>query len=322
MPFAVRVHATGGPEALVYEDVTVPDPGPGEVRLVQRAIGVNFIDVYHRNGLYKLAKLPAIIGSEGAGDVVAVGPGVDRFKVGDRAAYAGPIGGYVQERVVPSDRLVKLPDGISYETAAAGLLQGMTARFLLRQVYRVGPETTMLLHAAAGGVGLIACQWAHSLGATIIGTVSSDEKAELAREHGCTYVINTKRDDFVSGVREYTQGEACDVVYDSVGKDTFPQSLDCLKPKGLWVSFGNSSGPVPPFPLTALKGSLFATRPTLFAYTATARELQENASEFFQMVLSNQIRIEINHRYPLTNAADAHRDLEARRTTGSIILIP
>lgn len=322
MPFAVRVHTTGGPEALVYEEVTVPEPGPGEVRLVQRAIGVNFIDVYHRNGLYKLAKLPAIIGSEGAGDVVAVGSGVDRFKVGDRAAYAGPLGGYTQERVVPADRLVRLPEGISYETAAAGLLQGMTARFLLRQVYRVGPETTMLLHAAAGGVGLIASQWARSLGATIIGTVSTDEKAELARENGCTYVINTKRDDFVSGVREYTSGEACDVVYDSIGRDTFPQSLDCLKPKGLWVSFGNSSGPVPPFPLTALKGSLFATRPSLFAYTATPLDLDDNAAEFFEMLLSKKINIAINHQYPLSRAADAHRDLEARRTTGSIILIP
>lgn len=322
MPFAVRVHANGGPEALVYEEVPVADPSPGEVLLRQRAIGVNFIDVYHRNGLYKLASLPAIIGSEGAGDVIAVGPGVSRFKVGDRAAYAGSIGGYAEVRTVQAERLVKLPDGIDYDTAAAMLLQGMTVRYLLRETYRVGPETTMLLHAAAGGVGLIACQWAHALGAKIIGTVSSDEKAELAMENGCTYTINTKRDDFVSGVREYTNGNGCDVVYDSVGKDTFPQSLDCLKPRGLWVSFGNSSGAVPPFPLTALKGSLFATRPTLLAYTATSKDLEDNAAELFEMVLSKQIRITINHRYPLSRAADAHRDLEARRTTGSIILIP
>lgn len=322
MPFAVQIHATGRPEALVYEDVAVPDPGPGEVRLRQRAIGVNYIDVYHRNGLYKLPKLPAIIGSEGAGDVIAIGRGVEQFKVGDRVAYAGPLGGYADERIVPAERLVKLPDGISYETAAAGLLQGMTVRYLLREVYRVGPETTMLLHAAAGGVGLIACQWAHALGATIIGTVGSDEKAELAMANGCTHAINTKRDDFVSGVREYTQGNGCDVVYDSIGKDTFPQSLDCLKPRGLWVSFGNSSGPVPPFELTALKGSLFATRPSLLAYTATRKDLQDNAAELFGMLLSKQIQISVNHQYPLSRAADAHRDLEARRTTGSIILIP
>jgi NADPH:quinone reductase len=322
MPFAVRVHAYGGPEALVYEEVSVPDPAAGEVLLRQRAIGVNFIDVYHRNGLYKLPSLPAIIGSEGAGDVIAVGSGVSRFKVGDRAAYAGSPGAYAEVRCVRADRLVKLPDGIDYDTAAAMMLKGMTTRYLLRQTYRVGPKTTMLLHAAAGGVGLIACQWAHALGATIIGTVSSDEKAELAMENGCTHTINTKRDDFVSGVREYTCGNGCDVVYDSVGKDTFPQSLDCLKPKGLWVSFGNSSGPVPPFPLTALKGSLFATRPSLLAYTATPRDVDDNAAELFEMVLSKQIRITINHRYPLSRAADAHRDLEARRTTGSIILIP
>ncbi|CAA2138526.1 quinone oxidoreductase [Hyphomicrobium sp. ghe19] len=322
MPFAVRVHANGGPEALVYEEVPVADPSPGEVLLRQRAIGVNFIDVYHRNGLYKLPSLPAIIGSEGAGDVIGVGPGVSRFKVGDRAAYAGSIGGYAEVRAVRAERLVKLPDGIDYDTAAAMLLRGMTVRYLLRETYRVGPETTMLLHAAAGGVGLIACQWAHALGATIIGTVSSDEKAALAMENGCTYTINTTRDDFVSGVREYTNGNGCDVVYDSIGKDTFPQSLDCLKPRGLWVSFGNSSGAVPPFPLTALKGSLFATRPTLLAYTATSRDLEDNASELFEMVLSKQIRIAINHRYPLSRAADAHRDLEARRTTGSIILMP
>lgn len=322
MPFAVRVHAVGGPEALIYEDVPVTDPGPGEVLLRQRAIGVNFIDVYHRTGLYKLPSLPATIGSEGAGDVIAVGAGVERFRVGDRAAYAGPIGAYADVRIVPADRLVKLPDGIDYETAAAMLLQGMTVRYLLRETYRVGADTTMLLHAAAGGVGLIACQWAHALGATIIGTVSSDEKAELAAANGCTHTVNTKREDFVARVRELTEGRGCDVVYDSVGKDTFPRSLDCLKPKGLWVSFGNSSGPVPPFELTALKGSLFATRPSLLTYTARTQDLEQNAAELFEMVLSKRVRIAINHRYPLAHAADAHRDLEARRTTGSIILVP
>ncbi|HEY8128543.1 MAG TPA: quinone oxidoreductase [Hyphomicrobium sp.] len=322
MPFAVRVHANGGPEALIYEDVPVADPGPGEVLLRQHAIGVNFIDVYHRTGLYKLAGFPATLGSEGAGDVIAVGPGVERFKVGDRAAYAGPIGAYAEVRLVPADRLVKLPDAIDYDTAAAMLLQGMTVRYLLRETYRVSADTTMLLHAAAGGVGLIACQWAHALGATIIGTVSSDEKAELAKANGCTHVINTKRDDFVARVRELTEGRGCDVVYDSVGKDTFPKSLDCLKPKGLWVSFGNSSGPVPPFELTALKGSLFATRPSLLAYTAATQDLEQNAAELFGMVLSKRIRISVNHRYPLAHAAEAHRDLEARRTTGSIILVP
>jgi NADPH:quinone reductase len=322
MPFAVRVHANGGPEALIYEDVPVADPGPGEVLLRQHAIGVNFIDVYHRTGLYKLAGFPATLGSEGAGDVIAVGPGVERFKVGDRAAYAGPIGAYAEVRLVPADRLVKLPDAIDYHTAAAMLLQGMTVRYLLRETYRVSADTTMLLHAAAGGVGLIACQWAHALGATIIGTVSSDEKAELAKANGCTHVINTKRDDFVARVRDLTEGRGCDVVYDSVGKDTFPKSLDCLKPKGLWVSFGNSSGPVPPFELTALKGSLFATRPSLLAYTAATQDLEQNAAELFGMVLSKRIRISVNHRYPLAHAADAHRDLEARRTTGSIILVP
>jgi NADPH:quinone reductase len=322
MPFAVRVHANGGPEALIYEDVPVADPGPGEVLLRQHAIGVNFIDVYYRTGLYKLPGFPATLGSEGAGVVIAVGPGVERFKVGDRAAYAGPIGAYAEVRLVPADRLVKLPDAIDYDTAAAMLLQGMTVRYLLRETYHVSADTTMLLHAAAGGVGLIACQWARALGATIIGTVSSDEKAELAKANGCTHAINTKRDDFVARVRELTGGRGCDVVYDSVGKDTFPKSLDCLKPKGLWVSFGNSSGPVPPFELTALKGSLFATRPSLLAYTAATQDLEQNAAELFEMVLSKRIRISVNHRYPLARVADAHRDLEARRTTGSIILVP
>ncbi|MES1180085.1 MAG: quinone oxidoreductase, partial [Hyphomicrobium sp.] len=268
--------------------------------------------------LYKLPSLPAVIGSEGAGEVVAVGTGVERFKVGDRAAYAGEVGGYAEVRLIPAGRLVKLPDGIAYDAAAAMMMRGMTTRYLLRETYRVDVSTTMLFHAAAGGVGLIACQWARALGATIIGTVGSEEKAELAKAKGCTYVINTRREDFVARVRELTQGRGCDVVYDSVGKDTFRGSLDCLRPKGLWVSFGNSSGAVPPFPLTALKGSLFATRPSILAYTATTQDLEQNAAELFEMVLSGKIEISINHRYPLADAAAAHRDLEARRTTGSV----
>jgi len=322
MPHAVRIHAYGGPEALVYEDVEVRTPGPGEARIRQHAIGINFVDIYSRTGLYKVAGFPATLGSEGAGDVVELGPGVTSLKVGDRVAYAGPIGAYAEERLIPAERLVKLPDAISYETAAAMMLQGMTVRYLLRETYTVGPGIVMLLHAAAGGVGLIACQWAHALGATIIGTVSTDEKAALAKANGCTHTINTKREDFVARVKELTRGAGCDVAYDSVGKDTFPGSLDCLKPKGLWVSFGNASGPVPPFELTALKGSLFATRPSLFAYTATTEALRENAAELFEMVLGGKVKIAVNHRYPLSAAADAHRDLEARRTTGSIVLIP
>lgn len=321
MPNSVRIHAYGGPEALIYEEVDGPVPGPGEVVLRQRAIGVNFIDIYQRTGLYKLPALPATIGSEGAGEVVAVGPGVDRFRAGDRAAYAGPLGAYSELRTIAADRLVKLPDGIDDETAASMMMRGMTVRYLFRETYRVGPGTTLLFHAAAGGVGLIACQWARAIGATIIGTVSSDDKAELAKANGCTHVINTKREDFVARVHAITDGHGCDVVYDSVGKDTFPKSLDCLKRKGLWVSFGNASGPVPPFELTALKGSLFATRPSLFAYTATTRELDENAEDLFEMVLSHKIRIATHHKYSLANAADAHRDLEARRTTGSVILV-
>lgn len=322
MPHSVRVHSVGGPEALVYEEVAMPVPGPGELLLRQHAIGVNFIDIYHRSGLYKLPEYPITIGSEGAGEVIALGPDVTRLKVGDRVAYAGAIGGYAEVRTVRADRLVKIPDGIEYETAAGMLLKGMTVRCLLHDVYRVDANTTLMFHAAAGGVGLIACQWARSLGATMIGTVGSDEKAALARENGCTHVINTAREDFVERVRALTAGKGCDVVYDSIGKDTFPRSLDCLKPRGLWVSFGNASGAVPPFELTALKGSLFATRPSILAYTATTQDLEENAADVFEMVLGKKIRISVNHRYPLARAADAHRDLEARRTTGSVILVP
>ena len=322
MPHAIRIHEHGGPEALRYEAVDVGAPGPGEVRLRQKAIGVNYIDTYQRSGLYKLPSLPAIIGLEGAGDVTAVGAGISDLKVGDRVAYAGLAGGYSDERLAPADRLVKVPDSIGYETAAAMMLQGMTVRYLFRETFKVGPGTVMLFHAAAGGVGLIACQWAKALGATMIGTVSSKDKADLALSHGCIHIINYKTENFAARVKEITGGKGCDVVYDSIGKDTFPASLDCLKPKGLWASFGNTSGPPPPFDLTALKGSLFATRPSLFAYVAERADLVANATELFQMVTSGKLKIAVNHTYPLKDAAEAHRDLEARKTTGSIVLVP
>jgi NADPH2:quinone reductase len=319
---AIRIHAPGDSDALVWETVEVGPPGLGEVRLKQRAIGVNFIDVYHRSGLYKLSTLPAVIGMEGAGDVVAVGAGVTDLKVGDRVAYQGALGGYAEERLIAADRLVKLPDAISYETAAAMTLRGMTVRALLREVYRIGPETVMLFHAAAGGVGLIACQWARALGATLIGTAGSDEKGKLALEHGAAHVINYQRENFVDRVREITGGKGVDVVYDSIGKDTFQGSLDCLKPRGMMVSFGNASGPVPPFELTQLRGSLYVTRPSVMAYTSTRKELTETAADLFDMVSRGLIKINVNHTYALKDAAQAHRDLEARTTTGSIILVP
>lgn len=322
MAKAITIAAYGGREALKFEEVEVAAPGPGEVRLRQRAIGINFIDVYQRTGLYKLPALPAILGMEGAGDVVAVGEGVTDFSVGDRVAYAGCPGAYAEERLAPAARMIKLPASISYETAAAGLLQGMTVRYLLRETYPVTGKTVMLFHAAAGGVGLIACQWVRAIGATMIGTVSSDDKAERAKAFGCTHVINTKKENFVDRVAEITNGALCDVVYDSIGKDTYVDSLNCLKPKGLWVSFGNSSGAVPPFELTLLKGSLFATRPSLFPYTADRKDLLANAEDLFGMVASGKVTIAINHRYALQDAAEAHRALEARETTGSIILIP
>jgi NADPH:quinone reductase len=319
---AIRIHEYGGPSTLKCEDVSVAAPGPGEVRIAQKAIGINFIDVYQRTGLYKLPALPATLGLEGAGDVTAIGPGVDDLAVGDRVAYAGCQGGYAEERLAPANRMVKIPDGVAYDTAAAMMLQGMTVRYLLRETYRIDQSTVLLFHAAAGGVGLIACQWARALGATMIGTVGSAEKAALAKAHGCTHVIDTSREDFVARVAEITSGRLCDVVYDSVGKDTYQGSLSCLKPRGTWVSFGNSSGPVPPFDLTLLKGSLFATRPSLFAYTAQRQDLLANAGELFAMVAGGKINIAVNHRYPLHAAGDAHCDLEARRTTGSIILVP
>jgi NADPH2:quinone reductase len=323
MPNAIRIHQTGGPEVMKWEGVEVPAPGPGQVRLKQHAVGVNYIDVYQRSGLYKLP-LPLVAGSEGAGEVVAVGPGVSDFKVGDRGAYAGAIGGYAEERVMPADRLVRLPDNIDYKTGAAMMLQGMTVRYLLRETYKVGKGTTMLLHAAAGGIGLIACQWARHLGATVIGTVSTPQKAALAKEMGATHVINYKTEDFVKRTRELTGGQGVDVVYDAIGKDTYPASLDCLKPLGLWVSFGNASGAIANFDLLLLsaKGSLYATRPTLGTYVAKRADLIANAAELFDVVGKGIVKINVNHTYALKDAAQAHRDLEARKTTGSIVLLP
>jgi NADPH:quinone reductase len=324
MAHAIRIHANGGPEVLKWEAVEVGEPGTGEVRLRQTAVGLNYIDVYHRSGLYKLASLPAVIGMEGAGVVEAVGPGVAELKVGDRVAYAGVLGAYADERLVPADRLVRLPNDIDDVTAASMMLQGMTARYLLRETYRCTAETVLLFHAAAGGVGLIVCQWAKAIGATMIGTVGSDEKAQLATAAGCTHAINYRTEDYVRRVREITGGIGCDVVYDGVGKDTFPSSLDCLRPKGLWVSFGNASGAVPPFDMQILsaKGSLYATRPTVMTYTARREDLLANAAELFGMVSSGAIEIVPSRTYPLREAAQAHRDLEARKTTGSIVLIP
>ncbi len=319
---AIRIHRTGGPEVLRIDEVDVPPPAVGEVRIRQRAVGLNFIDTYQRSGLYKLAGLPAVLGMEGAGDVVLVGEGVTDLAVGDRVAYGTELGGYAEERNIRADRLVPLPAAISYETAAAMMLQGMTVRYLFRQTYDVRPDTVMLFHAAAGGVGIIACQWAKALGATMIGTVGSQEKAELARAHGCTHVIDYRRENFVDRVREITGGQGCDVVYDSIGRDTFPASLDCLKPKGLWVSFGNASGPVPPFDLSLLKASLFATRPSLMSYTATAEALRSNAADLFAQVAAGRIVIRVNQTYALCDAEQAHRDLESRKTIGSSVLIP
>lgn len=324
MAHAIRIHACGGPEVLQWDEVEVGDPGPGEVRLHQNAIGLNYIDVYHRSGLYKLGSLPAIIGMEGAGTVEAVGPGVTELAPGDRVAYGDTLGGYAEERLIAAGRLVKLPDSIDDVTAAAMMLQGMTVRYLLRETYPCTAGTTLLFHAAAGGVGLIACQWARAIGATMIGTVGSDEKAKLAKDHGCTHVINYRTEDFVARVKEITGGKGCDVVYDSIGKDTFPASLDCLKPKGLWVSFGNASGPVPPFDISLLsaKGSLYATRPTIMTYIAARDDLVANAADLFAMVERGDIKIDVSRTYPLREAEAAHRDLEARKTTGSIVLVP
>ena len=324
MTHAIRVHDYGGPDVLKWEEVEIGEPGPGEIRIRQTAIGLNFIDVYMRTGLYPQDALPFVPGSEAAGVVTAVGEGVRDLKAGRRVAYAGPVGAYAQERLIAADRVVKLPDAIDDETAAAIMLKGMTAQYLLRQTYKVGPKTTLLFHAAAGGVGLIACQWAAALGATVIGTVGSAGKALIARAHGCTHVINYKEEDFVTMVKAFTKDKGVDVVYDSVGKDTFPGSLDCLRPRGMWVSFGQSSGPVPEFKITLLsqKGSLFATRPSLNHYTANRKDLVATANDLFDVLKSGAVKIAVDQTYALAEAARAHADLEARLTTGSTVLRP
>ncbi len=325
MPKAIRIHEYGGPEVLRWEEAEVGEPGPGQLRVRHAAVGLNYIDVYHRTGLYPLPSLPWTLGMEGAGKVEAVGEGVTEFKVGDRVAYASPpVGAYAEVRLMPADRVVALPDAIDDQTAAAMMLQGMTAQYLLRRTYRVQPGDTILLHAAAGGVGLIASQWARHLGAIVIGTVGSEEKAELARAHGCHHAILYNRENFVERVREITGGQGVAVVYDSVGKDTFMGSLDCLRPLGMMVSFGNASGPVPPFEpgILAAKGSLFFTRPTLMTYTAQRADLLASAAELFEVVSSGAVKIEVRQTYPLAETARAHRDLEARKTTGSTVLLP
>jgi len=325
MPHAIRVHEPGAPDQMRWESVEVSDPGAGEARVRHTAVGLNYIDVYHRTGLYPLNDRPFGLGTEAAGVVEAVGEGVTRVAPGDRVAYVAlPPGAYAEERVVAADRLVRLPDGVDDQIAAAMMLQGMTAQYLLRRTCRVQDGDTILIHAAAGGVGLIACQWAKFLGATVIGTVGSDEKAELAKSHGCDHPVVYTRENFLERVREITAGEGVKVVYDSVGKDTFMRSLDCLSRLGMMVLFGQSSGPVEPMDLglLAAKGSLFLTRPTLFHYTATVDELDTTAAELMDVVDKGAVRIEVNQTYPLKEVARAHQDLEARKTTGSTVLLP
>ncbi|MEE8563039.1 MAG: quinone oxidoreductase [Alphaproteobacteria bacterium] len=321
---AVRVHGYGGPEALSVDEIEVGAPGPGEVLVRHTAVGLNFIDTYHRSGLYKLERLPHTLGVEGAGVIEAAGAEVTDLAPGDRVAYAGSIGSYCEMRVMDAGRLVKLPDGLGDQQAAAMMLQGMTVRYLVRRVHEIAPGETVLIHAAAGGIGLIFCQWAKHLGATVIGTVSSDQKAALAEAHGCDHPIVYTREDFVARVRQLTDGAGVPVVYDSVGKETWQGSLDCLAPLGLMVSFGNASGPAPAFTVLDLmgRGSLFVTRPVLAHYTASREDLLESANDLFEVVASGAVKIEINQRYALGEAEDAHRDLEGRRTTGSSILIP
>ncbi|KJR98522.1 MAG: quinone oxidoreductase [Desulfobulbaceae bacterium BRH_c16a] len=325
MTHAIRIHSTGGPEVLSWEPYDPGMPGPGEVRLVHEAIGLNFIDVYHRSGLYPLPALPAIPGLEGAGTVETVGEGVTEFSKGDRVAYAGvPPGAYAEVRCIPAHRLVRLPEAISARQGAAMMLQGMTARYLLKGCYQVQAGSTILIHAAAGGVGSLVCQWAKHLGATIIGTVGSKEKAVLAKENGCTHTILYREEDFASRVRDITGGQGVDVVYDSIGRSTFMKSLDCLRPMGVMVTFGQSSGPLDPIDigLLAQKGSLFLTRPSLMHYTAKRDDLLAHAHDLFEVVASGAVKIKIMQEYALRDAAKAHRDLEERKTQGSSILVP
>lgn len=324
MTHAIRIHETGGPDVMRWESVEVGDPGPGEVRLRHTAVGVNYIDTYHRSGLYPVP-LPAIVGVEGAGVVEALGEGVTGLSVGARVAYgAAPIGGYSEARLIPADRLIALPEGVSDQTAAASFLQGMTARFLLKQTFHVKRGDTILVQAAAGGVGQILCQWANHVGATVIGTVGSDEKAALATANGCHHPIVYTRDSFKDAVKKLTGGRGVDVVYDGVGATTFMDGLDCLRKRGVMALFGAASGPVPPLDLQVLaaKGSLFVTRPTLFNHVATRDELVENAGDLLEVLASGVVKVPISQTFPLADAADAHRALEGRRTTGSTILIP
>ena len=324
MPHAIRMHAHGGPEVLVFEEVATGAPGPGEARIRHTAIGLNYIDTYHRTGQYPLT-LPTGIGLEAAGVVEAVGSGVDWIKAGDRVAYSGGTpGSYATERVMPAERLVKVPDGIDDVTAATLMLKGLTVQYLFRQTFPLKGGETILFHAAAGGVGLIAAQWARALGVTMIGTVGSDAKAELAKANGCAHTIVYTREDFVARTRELTGGKGVPFVYDSIGKDTFPQSLDCLSPRGMFVSFGSASGPIAAFNigLLAQKGSLYATRPTLFSYAATRASLTAMADDLFALVLAGKIKSEARQTFALKDAAAAHRALESRATTGATVLLP
>lgn len=321
---AIRIHAHGGPEVLRWEDVPTPEPGPGEALIRHAAVGLNYIDIYFRTGLYKIPYLPAALGLEGAGTVIATGEGVSDVSVGDRVAYAGgPIGAYATERVIAADRLVKLPDGIDFTTAASMMLQGMTAQYLIRRTYRVQPGETIVVHAAAGGVGLILCQWAKHLGATVIGVVSTEEKAEIAHAHGARHVVIGAQ-NLAADVKRITDGAMVPVVYDAVGKDTFTASIDCLAPLGLMVSYGNASGAVPPVDIAMLatKGSLFLTRPSLATYTAKRADLVAVANDLFSVVASGAVKIRVNQTFPLAEAAAAQEALENRRTTGSTVLIP
>jgi NADPH2:quinone reductase len=319
----IRFEQTGGPEVLKHQDIELPPPAAGQVRVKHTAIGVNFIDIYHRSGLYPVP-LPSGIGLEAAGVIEALGEGVTTLKKGDRVAYAGTLGAYAEANNVPADKLVKLPEGVSDEVAAAAMLKGMTAQYLLKRTYPVQRGQTIVFHSAVGGVGLIACQWAKHLGATVIGTVGSDDKAELARVHGCAHVLNTRKDDWAKRVRDITGGEGVPVVYDSVGKDTWSGSLDCLAVRGMLVSFGNSSGAVPAFEpgILSAKGSLYLTRPTLFHYTRTREELQQTTDDLFDVIASGAVKIAINQRFKLADARAAHEALHSRATTGATVLLP
>ena len=325
MVAAVRVHKTGGPEVLTFEQIDIPAPGQGQIKLKQHACGVNYIDTYFRMGMYPSpVGLPFTSGNEGAGEVIAVGPGVTDIKVGDRIGYVVALGGYAQERVMPADRAVKLPDGITYEQAAALMLKGMTAQYLLRRTYNVKKGDTILVHAAAGGVGVILCQWGNALGATVIGTVGDEAKAKVAKDNGAHHTILYNKEDFAEKVKEITGGKLCNVVYDGIGKTTFPKSLDCIAPLGTFASFGSASGQIEAFNINILqtKGSLFATRPTLNNYVAKREDLLATAKDLFDVVSGGKVKIPVNQKYALKDAVKAHQDLEGRKTTGSTILIP